>query len=431
MLMPIRTFRSLGCTAFFVLCGCDDAPLFPNPPHPRPPEPPPYDAGNPPPIATPDAGDCAPALDSSNWPADADACWRRALWATTCLVEIADHPEVAVPPLVWGACPEGSAAGCEALVVNWSAPNKPVAPLQVLATGNGYRVGAYEGWPDGEKRIALFDELGQPFVAYRTKCTPVRSLLTANRWWFGVQEFGPSIYTINSYTDWANPTVIPVEHMSQGQSADDDLLALWVIDGRTNLIYDRLSGKSYKLSAPVPDTGGGYAEPFVVNGNAIVRYYPFFEKPEAWIWTRAKKIAEPLIQPTPEIISDFRSDGKTLIWVQNPPKPVEGQGDYPPGNLWTSPFATTKEDLKPTMLRPVPIVGESGAGGGHYAFYSADKHIHVYRLADARHWDFALSPGMGPMFGMSFIDEKYVWFNTRLGEYRQPISTLGPGDSAP
>ncbi len=40
-------------------------------------------------------------------------------------------------------------------------------------------------------------------------------------------------------------------------------------------------------------------------------------------------------------------------------------------------------------------------------------------------------PDMWDLFGMSFIDEKYVWFTTHKGSYRQPISTLGPGDPAP
>ncbi|HRI69637.1 MAG TPA: hypothetical protein PK156_35640, partial [Polyangium sp.] len=240
---------------------------------------------------------------------------------------------------------------------------------------------------------------------------------------------GTSSYIVAPYGQWSNPVMTPVEANSQGQSADDDLLALWLMDGSTNLIYDRGSNESYLLKGS--GSGGGYAQPFVVDGHVVVRYYPAFEKPEGWIWTRKRKIAEPLVQPAPEVISDFRSDGQTLVWVQNPPKPVEGHGDYPPGNLWTSPFVTSKADIKATLRRPVPIVVESIAGGGHYAFYSPDNHIHVYRLADAHHWDFALAPDMWNMFEMSYIDEKYVWFTTRAGLYRQPISTLGPGDPAP
>ena len=88
---------------------------------------------------------------------------------------------------------------------------------------------------------------------------------------------------------------------------------------------------------------------------------------------------------------------------------------------------------RPTRVRtwPVSAFGESIAGGGYYAFYAADPRIRVYRLSDGHHWDLALSPEMGPWFDFSFLDDKYVWFNTRLGEYRQPISTLGPGDPAP
>lgn len=389
------------------------------------------DAGNPPP--TDAGGGCQPAGDPPEWPTDADACWRRTAWSAKCPVEQADRPELAVPPLAWGPCPEGSAPGCEAMVTNWPAQSKPVAPLQVLATGSGYRVAAQELWASGARRTAFFDEMGHPFAAYRAidPCYMLNPLLTPTRLWFGVLTFGPSTYTVGSYDQIASPTVTPVDFMSQGQSADDDLLALWLIDGLSTLIYDRVSNESFWIQGGGPGSGSGYAQPFVVNGNAIVRYYPAFEKPQAWIWTRKKKVMEPLIQPQPEVISDFRSDGQTLVWVQNPPKPVQGQGSYPPGNLWTSPFATSPADLQPKMRRPVPVVGESIAGGGYYAFYSSDKHIHVYRLSDAHHWDFALSPGMSNFFDMSFIDEKYIWFNTRLGEYRQPLNTLGPGDPPP
>lgn len=71
------------------------------------------------------------------------------------------------------------------------------------------------------------------------------------------------------------------------------------------------------------------------------------------------------------------------------------------------------------------------AGSGYYAFYSSDDHIHIYRLSDAHHWEFALAEGMGPMGEMSFLDEKYLWFTTKAGSYRQRLATLGPGDPAP
>jgi len=428
LLRPCSKFLAMAV----LVVGCDDAPLFPYPLDAGL-ETTPYDAGPPP---VPDAGGCAPTNGFSIWPADADACWRRATWAQGCVLEIADRPEYGIPPLVWGPCPRGSPPGCEKIVANWPHEDHgpPMAPPIVRAVPGGYRVSAHQSWTTPERRITVFDPNGLPTVAFRanSKCVATQINQGSKRAWFGVQPFGVGAsYIVVPYDQWHDPTKIPLEAGSQWQSADDDLLALWLGDGSTNLIYDRLSEQSYRLAGPGPGSGAGYAQPFVVNGNVIVRYYPAFEKPEAWIWSGKTKTVEPIVQPAPEIISDFRSDGKTLVWVQNPPKPVQGQGNYPPGYLWTSPFATTKAELTPKKHRPVPIVGESMAGGGYYAFYSADDHIHIYRLADAHHWEFALVESMGLMFEMSFLDEKYLWFSTRRGAYRQPLATLGPGDPAP
>lgn len=412
------------------LAGCDDTPLFPYPLDAGP-EVPPFDASIPP---IPESTECAPVNGFSIWPADAQACWRRATWAKGCVTEMADHPEYGVLPLVWGPCPRGAAPGCETIVVNWPRrnANPPMAPPIVRAVLGGYRVSSYQAWDDTSTRIALYDPDGQPSVAFRATpdCVATRIMQGAKWTWFGVQPFGVgSSYIVAPINQWQNSIKIPVDASSQWQSADDDIIAFWLGDGSTNIVYDRLTEKSYFLNKPGP--GGGYAQPFVVHGNVIVRYYPAFEKPEAWIWSGKTKQVEPIVQPAPDIISDFRSDGKTLVWVQNPPKPVKGQGNYPPGDLWTSPFATTKAELKPKKHRPVPVVGESMAGGGYYAFYSSDDHIHIYRLSDAHHWEFALAEGMGPMFEMSFLDEKYLWFSTIGGAFRQPLATLGPGDPAP
>jgi hypothetical protein len=424
--------RAIGIFGIGVLVvGCDDAPLFPYPLDAGPEISPPYNPG---PTPIPESVDCAPTNGFSIWPADADACWRRATWAKGCVLEIADHPEHGIPPLVWGPCPRGSPPGCEKIVANWPHEDHgpPMAPPIVRAVLGGYRVSSYQGWADGMVRNTIFDPEGKPIVAFRglRNCVATRVMQGAQWTWFGVQPFGVgSSYIVAPINQWHDPTKIPLDAGSQWQSADDEIIALWLGDGSTNLIYDRLSEQSYLLNKPGP--GAGYAQPFVVNGNVIVRYYPAFEKPEAWIWSGKTKKVEPIVQPAPDIISDFRSDGKTLVWVQNPPKPVQGQGNYPPGDLWTSPFATTKAELKPKKHRAVPIVGESMAGGGYYAFWSADDHIHIYRLSDAHHWEFVLSESMGLMFEMSYLDEKYLWFTTRRGTYRQPLSTLGPGDPAP
>lgn len=390
------------------------------------------DAGNPPPF---DAGACAPAKDPPDWPTDAEACWRRTAWSwlKNCPVEQAEHPELAVPSLVWGPCPDGSAPGCENFIVTWPSSAPPRTPMAVLPTAEGYRVVSYQRWVDLETRVAFYDEMGRPTTVHRVKdpCYLMTPILTPSRAWFGTLTIGPATYAVSAHDQMANPFIANLDDGSQRQSGDDELLALWLLDGSSNLIYDRVSNQSFKLQGGAIDSGSGYSEPSVINGTVLVRYYPAFQKPEGWIWTRTKKVAEPLVQPAPNIIADFRSDGQTLIWVQTPPIPVQGPVGYPPGDLWTSPFVTSKAELQPKKLRPVPVVGHAIAGSGYYAFHSPDKHIHIYRLADGQHWDFALSPGMGPMFRMSFIDDKYIFFVTWAGSYRQPLNTLGPGDPPP
>jgi hypothetical protein len=219
--------------------------------------------------------------------------------------------------------------------------------------------------------------------------------------------------------------------LAQDIDSTDTTLSLEGNSGTKITIYDHLAHQATSFGPP---PGLGYILAHPVNNSALMLFFPAFEKPEAWIWNRSTHTTQPLIQPAPELVLDVRSDGETLVWVQVPQK-AEIDPVFPPGSLWTSPFATSKAGLKPTKRRPMGKFGEisSAASQGFYAMFSAtpDRTIHVYRLSDAQHWAFVPPQELSDISAVSYVDAKTVWYWTVTGIYRQAIDALGPGDPPP
>jgi hypothetical protein len=103
---------------------------------------------------------------------------------------------------------------------------------------------------------------------------------------------------------------------------------------------------------------------------------------------------------------------------------------WPPGTLYTSPFATVPSGITPALVRNVPSFFNTAAfGEAHYAMLSApDRKIHVYRLSDGRHWSFAAPQEAYAANEVVHVDATFVLYNTWEGIFRQSLAALGPGD---
>jgi len=400
-------------------------------------------AGGTPTDAAPDEGGDGDAADHHDAPADdgkdaqeepwGEAGWKPVAWDTPCLVEVAEHPEAAVPALVWEACADAE-PGCEHAGLDWDhAFGGFYASPSVLPCGAGYRVGLMLFYVEKERRSAVYDEAGKPLVAWRAnECSLVVPTLTADRVWMGSQGDTEASWIVEPYDKLATTSVTAnIKAEYQGYAANDSVLGLWGPSGTTATIFDRLSD-TVKTFGPPP--GLGYSQPYPVNDSALVLWYPEFNRSEGWIWNHTTNTTIPLVQPGSAIsVADFKSDGTTLVWVEGK-LPIDMKGHYPSADLWTSPFVTEKIGIVAKKRRALPVLGEipSHASAGFYALYSmGDKMVHVYRLSDAMHWAFKPPPSSSDFQDVSYVDEHYVWYQTFANIYRQAISALGPGDLPP
>lgn len=363
-----------------------------------------------------------------------EAGWKPVAWDAPCLVEVAEHPEAAVPPLVWEKC-LNAGPGCEQAGLDWDhAFGGSYASPSVLKWGAGYRVGAMLFYADKGTRSAVYDDAGKPLVAWRTDvaCALVVPVLTPNRVWMGAQSETQASWIVEPYENLAKASAnanIKAEY--QGYAANDTALGLWGPSGTTATVFDRLSGTT-KTFGPPP--GIAFYQPYPVNDSALIRYYPEFGRAEGWIWNHQTNAVLPLVQPGDAVsVADFKSDGSTLVWVEGK-LPLDMGGHYQSTSLWTSPFATEKSSVVATNRRALPVLGQvpSCANEGFYALYSlGDKMVHVYRLSDAMHWAFKPPASSSDFYEVSYVDKDYVWYQTFANIYRQSIAALGPGDLPP
>ncbi|XXY53167.1 hypothetical protein WME91_18735 [Sorangium sp. So ce269] len=373
-------------------------------------------------------------------PADPlDSTWRATRWLDGCQIEVADEPTKALPPLQWEPCP-GGAPGCTSLAINWDSELYPhTASPSVVRWGDGYRVGLYiQRW--GQRRTGVYDADGTPLAAWRNlDCIPTVPEVGRERVWLGAQRIGPgkliSAYLAPTYDQLATASqLIPVDMPNQGLQASDDTLVLWVPDGGTVIIYDRLSNKAEQFGQLSGSDAPSLDQMHPVDDIALGAAFFEVDTPEGWIWNRQTHSVEPLLRArSSRGIADLKSDGQTLVWLEAA-LPVSEEGLYGPSYLWTSPFATTAADVVPTRRRPGPIIGYriSAAGEGFYAVYAiAEEVIHVYRLSDAHHWSFTTPPELFAIQDIAHVDSREVWVWVRGGIVRQAISELGPGDPAP
>lgn len=364
-----------------------------------------------------------------------EAEWTLVPWlSNSCVFEYAQKPEYAFPQLEWEACP-GSATGCDRIAKNWPHDSPiSIAGPAVLRTASGYRFGVYAGYPDFDKRIAFFDEAGVPAAAYRvdpgTVCQATRPGLSEAGHWVGVQQVGnptPSTYVFQATGRTpASALVAPTTTLSQYQRGAAELLALQLDFGKGLEIFDRTT-QSVHVTSP---TLLGADVPRLVDDAAFFLAYPEYNKPEAWVWTRASGNYQELIDKNPNHVVDIQSDGTSLVWIETPPKP--NNGPWPAGSLYSSAYATTSAGVQGTLRRAMPLVepGYSSAmGEGYYAVWGTPTSFHVIRLSDAQLWtvDIPMDEWQALLNDVSYVDATYVFYKTDTHVYRQRIDALGTG----
>ena len=322
----------------------------------------------------------------------------------------------------------------ERVVVDWENNGFPFGLPFVVKWGDGYRVGLDVGFPKGSHMGVLYDVDGSVLQAWRLAkqgCgSPVGPIPREEHVWTGMQGGGSaSSYVVGSYATIVSAAKkLSLGTASQDWSATDSTLALQAINGTTLVVYDRLSDQSVAYQ-----DGLGYDHPFAIADSVLVRHAPAFATFEARVWNRSTHAVEPLISALPDNILDIKGDGQTLVWLRSP-HGQDPEGYYLQGDLWTSPFATSKDGVKPTKRRPAPLVGEvlSTAGEGYYALYShKDEKVHVYRLSDMRHWSVGTPPDAYALYDVAYIDAKYLFYRKIGTIFRQALDALGPGDPAP
>ena len=379
-----------------------------------------------------DEGDAPPDVQDAPEEPWGEAGWKPVAWNAPCAIEVAENPAAAVPPLIWDPCTEGE-PGCEQARLDWDVPFAfPFGSLNVLPWGSGFRVGALLFYKGNEKRATIYDESGNPLVAWRaSECTLTVPMLTPKRAWLGAQS-DTSAWIVESYEKLAIATgTTSLKLPCQGYVANEDTLCIWGASGQTSTIYDRLSNSTKTLSPP---PGIAVYQPYPIKDSALMRWFPEFNRAEGWIWNRDTNLAAPLIQSGGTIsVVDIKSDGATLVWIEGG-LPISQQGTYAWSNLWTSPLVVKKNDLVASKRRSLPELGavSSYAGNGFYAVYgSVDKFVHVYRLSDAQHWSFKPPATSSDFHNVSYVDKDRVWYHTFKNVYRQSMATLGPGDPPP
>jgi hypothetical protein len=406
----------------------------------------------------------APVYDGGVWQPSGDPGWTKIPWVD-CGAVYAKHPEHAVPPLVWNAC-EGGIPGCQRLVVNWDYKFPPFATQDtfgggVFKTSSGLIFLLWILTKDS-KTLAAYADAETPLAAWHGE--------TPN----GLNSCGPVIM------EWSS------KHICQAFGGLPPLrVGLVPLGGDVN----GAPSKTFKSAADVPaacnetklfamDTANDWSvrdletdavhelgwptgvafDPRVHGELALVPRWGSDASNnqilEGWLWTPPNSLIK-LVDATPELVYDIRTDGTTLVWLQSASSGIE---QWVPADIWLSPFTTDPSKLQPKKLRQHPraSIGATSKriGGGFYAAiepeksgpnsYSPNHRLHLYRLSDGRHWELPrfedISPGAAPdtftvPSAVLQLDDTEIWYEaksqttgTRWTVVRQRLDALGPGD---
>lgn len=361
-----------------------------------------------------------------------DPGWVQVPWAPRgCVIEYAGNPAAAFPPTEWKPCPGGE-PGCEMMVPNWAGESQGSAWVpKIIEVGGSYVMGFQAVSPEEYRGVVMRD--GTPTAVYRMargqSCYPAQVVPTASGHWFGIHDdYLPSVYVHQPHGQ--PPTSAEVAPFVGGcayQWGTDGAFAVSRYANLATRVFDRVTG----LVDTSPD--GEYSSDmgFVPGTDDAGLLTISDTQPEGWVWTRDGGFT-PLLQPAGASVTDVRSDGDVLVWVEAAYSP---EGDWPPGTLYTSPLALEPEGIVPARVRDVesgsPVRG--AVGGGYYAFYPPEGPIHLLRLSDGQLWVIPIPhDGLGNKPAhLTFVDETYLFHTTTTQFVRQRIDALGEGTPAP
>lgn len=403
-----------------------------------------------------------PVYDGGLWQPTGDPEWTKVPWVD-CGAAYAKHPEQAVPPLVWQPC-EGNVPGCERLRFNWQY-EEGVSPMQVQRNGGVFKTPAglvlvmAVGTSYGAQvlqMLAAFADAKTPIAAWKgpSGCIPVLMEWSATHVCqafgsplrVGLVPLGPDLHTAPLKSFESAPD-LPVACNATKLVAMDLANDYYVRDLQTDALHE------IGWSTGVP------FDPRVHEEIALVQRWhsDALNNPivEGWIWTPPNSLTL-LVDASPELVYDIRTDGQTLVWLQ---ATASAEFEWVPADIWVSPYATSPAGLQPKKLRQHPraSIGLTSAriGAGLYAAIqpekggpnssSVDHRLHIYRLTDGRHWELPrfvdIAPGAAPgtltvPVEVLALDAEEVWYSTRsqttgAGPWtivRQRLAVLGPGD---
>lgn len=379
------------------------------------------------------------------WQPPGDPGWQPVTWQPAgCDFEYATNLANAAPPLIWEDCGPGT-GGCQRLVPVWAKKYPPgydlafQGPPQLFKNGTTLRFSLHYYFREGDGQLdyrkAIYDENSVVLAAWRVKecggnllqwTTKHVCLAIGN----GSDDTVQAILNQNDLT--GPPLAVYTSGPTIPLACTDDLFASGL--GSVQRLRDLVSGQ--ELAIPAPSGGVAMLDP------RLTGEYALFQRVagvvDGWIWKRPNSV-EQLVDPGAEQIYDIRSDGQTLVWIQA--KSTDFQ-ERAVGDLWTSTFATTMGALQPQKRRAVPatsvVASMKGVGGGWYALVeqpvgSQARFLHVYRLADAHHWQVPTPADVQPT-DVIHVDGDEVWFTgmsinaAYVTVIRQQLSALGPGD---
>ncbi len=367
-----------------------------------------------------------------------EAEWTLVPWHSgRCQFEYAKKPEAGFPKLEWTTCPGGE-MGCERLVRNWPSDTLTgLAAPAIRRSGSGYALAMYVAYPELEKRIVFVDPAGVAVAAYKT-VPGTGCLASGPGWseaghWIGVQEIAlpqPASYVFQPTGQPAEAAEkVPITWLSNNQRGNDELFNVVLDLSKAIHLFDRSTGQLHVSPASLL----GVDRPRLLDDAALFLAYPGYNKPEAWVWSRAGGY-QSLVDRNPNHVVDVNSDGQTLVWIQTPPK--ADADPWPAGTLHTAPYTTVAADVVGTPRRPLPQVEPgwtSAMGAGYYAVFSAEAGlIHVVRVSDAHLWTLPVpvDEWRAKLDEVTYIDDTYLFFKTETTIYRQRLDALGPGSPA-
>lgn len=354
-------------------------------------------------------------------------------WEHACELEYATVPANALAPVTWTACDFGE-AGCSKLVKSWVPFTLTGQSLEsVRRSASGYELGLFLFVDDGDNLVVATDGSGATAAAYRR---PVGSdcgfaplyVVDGGHWIGGVAGNDSTFVYQPAGAGPSSALLSTLSRASQRDDAGDSILAIEWYAAAALEVYDRLQNRSFTVG---PTPGSSFSKPRVNESSVFFMRADAVDDPTAWVWDRADGQFRELIGAGDKVVSDIRSDGQTMVWVETP-QAIDGVG-FPPGIVYTSPFTTDPAAIMKTPRWtgfPVPPSQLSVMGSGYYAAVAETlNQILILRVSDGRRWTIPIPANQFDSWvvSMPYIDDQVLFLSTDTDIHRIDLTALGEG----